>query len=536
MQSSDHIWQGVRQLITGAFFLFTGLTLYYALLSQNFLLAAETTTWVTLVMLAAICLLIAILITDNPIRREIRWYRHQTGWWGMLLFGALVLIFQVELIWATHPTIGFDANMVHRALVDPTGINQRGYLSQNANNLPLLLAEVGVSKFFGSTSWLTLDWATLILVDFAALLNVATVALIKPKQVKSMWYLQGFGLLLFPSIIVPYTDTWVLPLVSLTLMGLAGTAKKWAIWWRSLFAVLAGVGMSLTYFMKPSGIIPVIGIGIVVLIASCRQLTWQWFGIGVWLSLLLAGSGYATYHQGETYQNHQTFIKINRALEVPAIHFLSIGQGQPRGEYSAQEALAMAKLPKRADKVAYSKRMLKQHLQKDGFWGHLWFLIQKQGYNTADGTFGWLGEGTFMYAGKPASNWRWLFQTFLYPEGANVATFRFVAQIAWVALLVVLVAGWRESGVMANGLRLTILGTYAFLLLFEGGRSRYLIQVLPEMLILGALLLPAAKQQIARLLVVTGLWKGREAKWLMDGLFLVRSFGSMCFRSSTGPT
>ncbi|MBM6753163.1 hypothetical protein H5993_00065 [Lactobacillus alvi] len=512
MRLSDHIWRGVRRLITGAFFLLTGLTLYYALLSQNFLLAAETTTWVTLVMLAALCLLVVILITDNPIRRGINWYRQKTGWWGMLLFGFLVLIVQGGLILATHPTIGFDAYMVHQALVDPTGINQRGYFSQNTNNLPLLLAEVGVSKLLGSTSWLTLDWATLVFVDIAALLNVVTIALINPQQIKTMWYLQGFGLLLFPSIIVPYTDTWVLPLVSLTLVGLVGAAKKWAIWWRSLFALIAGVGMSLTYFMKPSGIILVIGIGAVAIIASCRHLTWQRLGMGIWLMLLLAGSGYATYRQGVAYQDHQSFIKINRELEVPAIHFLSIGQSQPRGEYSTKEALAMAKLPKRADKVAYSKKMLKQHLQEDGFWGHLWFLIQKQGYNTADGTFGWLGEGTFMHAGKPSSDWRWLFQTFLYPKGANVATFRFVAQIAWVALLIVLVAGWQEKGVMVNGFRLTILGTYAFLLLFEGGRSRYLIQVLPEMLILGALLLPAAKQQIARLLVVTGLRKEREAK------------------------
>jgi len=36
-------------------------------------------------------------------------------------------------------------------------------------------------------------------------------------------------------------------------------------------------------------------------------------------------------------------------------------------------------------------------------------------------------------------------------------------------------------------LRLTIIGAFLFLLLFEGGRSRYLIQYLPAFLILGTL-------------------------------------------------
>lgn len=488
--------------IWGAFLLFCGLSLYFALTSENFLLTSEETTWMTVVMLAVVLGLLALLLFDNPVRRFFAWYCFRAGWGPRLAFGALVLASQVVLILATHPSIGFDAGMVYRAALHPNGATVRGYFSQNTNNLPLLLAEVGAMQLFHQQSWLFLDWVTLFLVDLAAGLNLLTVALIDRKKLATVWNLQGLGLLVFPMIIVPYTDTWVLPLVSLSLLGMVGMwQKQRPVWWRLLFAVLGGIGAGAAYLLKPSAFLGAFALVLWFIITR--------FGKGHYLReftlVLVACAAFAgTAVAGQRVQDHQTYIRINQELTVPAIHFLSIGMSGSRGEYSAKEALAMAELPKRSDKVAYSKKMIKKHLAEKGVAGYLAFLVRKQGYNTADGTLGWLGEGTFMHASKPAHDSRWWWQTFLYPAGENRQCFFFVAQLAWVVLWGVLCFAKRPDELGA-GFQLGVLAIFAFLLLFEGGRSRYLIQALPEMLILAGLGWQSAVERVKTVLRNCGL-------------------------------
>jgi hypothetical protein len=48
----------------------------------------------------------------------------------------------------------------------------------------------------------------------------------------------------------------------------------------------------------------------------------------------------------------------------------------------------------------------------------------------------------------------------------------------------ILLLGFRQQDFLENTLRLGIIGGFIFLLLFEGGRSRYMIQFLPMILIM----------------------------------------------------
>ena len=167
----------------------------------------------------------------------------------------------------------------------------------------------------------------------------------------------------------------------------------------------------------------------------------------------------------------------------------------------------MAKLPKKQDKIAYSKKMICKRLKQRGFLGYISFLIRKQGYNTADGTFGWLGEGTFIFTKTPASNWKWWAQTFTYPDGKNVSVFRFISQLIWIFLVGILFFGWKYHDLVSDGLRLSLIGGFLFLLIFEGGRSRYLIQFLPSIMILVPIVWQSSKETITKILLATGLKK-----------------------------
>ncbi|MCG0731128.1 integral membrane protein [Lactiplantibacillus plantarum] len=160
----------------------------------------------------------------------------------------------------------------------------------------------------------------------------------------------------------------------------------------------------------------------------------------------------------------------------------------------------MAVLPTKAQKTAYSIKMLKRQLKKLGPWGYLEFLVKKQRNNTADGTFGWLKKGNFFRENQKPSNQgfsNWL-KNFIYLYGRHIADFRFVAQLWWLVLLVIIALGFGPRWQLIQLLRLAMIGGFIFLLLFEGGRSRYLIQYLPCLLLLGAFSFERAVANIQR--------------------------------------
>jgi len=71
---------------------------------------------------------------------------------------------------------------------------------------------------------------------------------------------------------------------------------------------------------------------------------------------------------------------------------------------------------------------------------------------------------------------------------ANMGGYKFFPQIIWVvALIFMLFSTIGDSGETLQFLKYTIVGGFVFLLLFEGGRSRYLIQFLPYLFTLSGL-------------------------------------------------
>lgn len=66
--------------------------------------------------------------------------------------------------------------------------------------------------------------------------------------------------------------------------------------------------------------------------------------------------------------------------------------------------------------------------------------------------------------------------------------YKFFPQIIWVvALILILFATIGDSHETLQLLKYTVVGGFMFLLLFEGGRSRYLIQFLPYLFTLAGL-------------------------------------------------
>lgn len=494
------------------------LTLFFALTSVNIILGDNDTfgTSTTMLTTGLIIFIVAICVMIYAYPSIRAWFynvfiTHQIRASSFILF--LVVLGQIFFVTFCHPTSGFDSGMLLHAATSvkhAQEVDVTSYFSLNQNNLPIMLFMHWLVTLSGQTSWLFFDYVTLVTVDVSAALNLLSIWLIRKKLLGTAIYMHCAWLMVFPTIIMPYTDAWSLPLVSLYLFCYFVMHKtaKMKTPMEQLSFVLAGLAFGfsavLVYFVKPSAIIPVVAIVIIGLLnwlIKKKHFTMQGVVLTFSALLLIGVSGGATYKVANDKIQNQTYIEIDKSRSIPAIHFMAMGvYGQ--GGYDWHQAVAMTFIPTEKQKSEYSVNMLKKRLKKLGPWGYFKFLILKQRNNTADGTFGWLKEGHFFLENQKPSDKGITnkLKNFIYLYGRNIADFRFAAQLWWIVLLVTIALGFGQRNDFVRILKLSLVGGFMFLLLFEGGRSRYLIQYLPCILLLSILSSEQALSNIKRLL------------------------------------
>lgn len=492
-------------------FIFFSLTLIFAFLSPNLIIGdndvfGTSTTFVTTGLIILLLGLLLSIVMFPRFRQKLSWLFITKKYASAIVLLVLVVLLQVLFLYFVHPGSGFDAGMLNYAAVSKEHVLEaevRGYFSLNQNNLPIMLLMRKMVEVTGQTSWQFFDYITLLFVDLSVLLNIMTVRVIAPRATAFSIYLQGIWLLVFPSILKPYTDTWVLPLVSgYLLCYFVVCSKRMNIVLRVVAGGLLGPLVALTYFIKPSAIIPVIAIILIgILRGIARDLSWNSRGLAIGITALITVAGSGTYQVINHTIENQDYIQIDISRNIPMIHFASMGI-TGTGGYSAEQALAMAGLPTKDEKSAYSKEIIANRLKELGFGGYLSFLVKKHNANTADGTFGWLKEGNFFIENQKPSQKGIAnkLKNFIFLYGENIADFRFVTQLVWLFCLLVILFG---HGKVTTGIwimRLSLVGAFLFLLLFEGGRSRYLIQFLPCFILLAALSWTNAKRNVQKII------------------------------------
>lgn len=489
------------------------LMLFFALTSPNIIIGDNATfgTSTTMVTTGLVIVIITVLIMNYAYPRMHAFFvsvfvTHQLITGCVLLL--LVLAGQIFFVTYVHPVSGFDAGMLHYAATSSKHVKEIGvtaYYSLNQNNMPIMLFMHWLSQISGQTSWLFFDYVTLFFVDLSAVLNLCSVVVVQRRALGVAMYLQAGWLAVFPSIIMPYTDAWGLPLVSGFLLCYFVMRKgTMPIVARGIATVGFAVLVTLTYFMKPSSIIPVIAIVIIELLTwlvQPKHLTSKGVFVTLAMLVLIVDSAGLTYKITNDKIQNQTYIKLDKSRSIPAIHFMAMGV-YGEGGYSDKQAIKMAVLPTEKQKTDYSINMLKKRLKKLGAWGYFKFLIMKQRNNTADGTFGWLKEGHFFRENqKPNQNGiSNKLKNYIYLYGEHIADFRFVAQLWWIVLLTIIALGFGPRRNVIQMLRLAMVGGFMFLLLFEGGRSRYLIQYLPCLLLLSVFSFERVVINVRRLL------------------------------------
>ena len=143
---------------------------------------------------------------------------------------------------------------------------------------------------------------------------------------------------------------------------------------------------------------------------------------------------------------------------------------------------------------AYNNRLIKRRLKNFGVAGYTKFLVLKQVNNTSDAGFGWgmdAGPGYLMPFGEKTKLQNITRRLYLRKGTSSVDInwngYKIINQIIWTIVLIAMIYAILRFKDNYLILKLTILGGLSFLLLFEGGRSRYLIQFLPYIFALASL-------------------------------------------------
>lgn len=499
MRNFNKLYKLGDETIFTLFGFFCFLTFIFAFQSQNLNFSGTTKT--TIRFLLALIIL-ASLLAIKKIRNfcSLVFISHGYITSLLLLFGVFFL--QIQFVHTISPEIGFDPRNIFSTLHNPNNAFYKTYFSIYPNNLFMLLSEKKLlDTFHLIATWHNLDKITLVLVDFSALLNILTIHILKQRKTICAIYIHIVWLLLFPMIIVPYTDTWILPAISLYVLCyciIVNTNIHLSL--KALVSLIMGVAIVVTYFLKPSGIIPFIAICLIELLYLLRAKNQaKIFRLSTWIVVLasLLSISVSYYTINHTISN-QKLVAVTPGRETPALHFISIGMG-PWGGYIHYEEDAMKNLKTVNERKTYSKKMIKKRMHKRGALGYIKFLLQKHSNNTADGSFGWLNEYQYINSPIKKGTSAYKFQKFLYPGGKKVGDFRFAAQLFWLFLLSSILLGFGYQTKFSKVLRLGILGGFLFLLIFEGGRSRYLIQFLPLFLMLASLTHSSAKNFLSEI-------------------------------------
>ncbi|MCH4168477.1 MAG: hypothetical protein LKF42_04420 [Streptococcaceae bacterium] len=491
MQLKNRLHHLSNQFIFRLFYLLFGITYISVITSDNFILGDNqqkgTSTTIELVLFLAALLLIAGLFFLFPkLKKIFNFILIQHKVLTSIFLFLILIIFQISFVTILHPEIGWDVSALIDTLRNVDDLNNQAYFSLNYNNLPILLFMNTLSSIFKMHSWLFFDYITIFWVDLSIVFSVATCWLIDKRYFANSLYLHILFFGIFPWIIIPYTDTWVLPFVSAFLFFYFATKKVVYLWQKLILLICFSFFVCAAFLIKPSAIIPVIAIIIIEILSLLKK---DYFSVskcltGLSLILTILFSFFIMYNSFQSKIENQTLIQVNRERAIPAIHFMNMGV-YGDGGYHAEDALKMGELATRAEKVEYSRKTLFKRLKKMGVFGYFKFLIRKQVNNTADGSFAWGKEGNFIKGNQlpQSSGIKGTLENYLYIYGEKIANFRFIAQFIWLFILSIIFWGWQNRSQNMQMIRLSIIGAFIFLLLFEGGRSRYIIQFLPLFLI-----------------------------------------------------
>lgn len=309
--------------------------------------------------------------------------------------------------------------------------------------------------------------------------------------------------------LTPYTDSMCLPFVYLQMLLAFRVVESKAMRGRIAYSAALGLFVYWGYLMKPSSIIPIIAFA---LIYSIYLLSLREYLVVVFVVIsFVAGVGLSAGVWAIS-ENQVDTLKADKSLSMPMSEFIMMGL-VGKGGYNLDDVESTISFPTKDAKVEYNVMVIRQRLSNYGLIGYGRFLIGKSANVFTDGTLGACSDGSngpfntsesqFIPAGWgrfAQSSFARLFSSYYDCHSKGHQTISLAMQLVWAIvafyLMLSIVSLLRVNNDMSSSYEdmaiyswvvLSIFGGVLFLMIFESGRSRYLIQFIPYIVLLSSL-------------------------------------------------
>lgn len=432
-------------------------------------------------------------------------------------FSLVIVVSQIIILLNISTRIGWDVGAIFDGVQNmPNSDLISSYLSPNPNNSMFFYIMYAYSKVLGvfitnPVNWLYWQVFNALILDVGFIfLFRASKKIFSEKTAYIVLYLCFLSLSLSPWILVPYTDTFSFTMVSSIFYVYSIERQSFRKNVKYLLTALLGGLLGIAFLLKPSSIIFFISwfiLEMVNILVSKKQNV----VFGMKKIVLVFFFLFTTVIVFKVFQNYQTIVHIDNDDSKPATHFIMMGL-KNEGGYNQEDVDKVSSIHGKENKKAYISSEIRVRLIEMGPFGYLKFLMKKHFNNTSNGDFGWGRDGTPQYPEKaPSSNFQALLRDWYFQQGNRVNNIRFFMHLFWLLTLisafsVIFVKPSKiDSPYLVYILMLSILGGFIYLLIFEGGRSRYLIQFLPIFYILAGI-------GLSNILLSTNKLKKKEKK------------------------
>lgn len=406
------------------------------------------------------------------------------------------VIFQLLVLFSTSLMIRSDASVVYNSSIGKILlVSAQNYFTENSNNIPLFLYEYFFHKLFPNNGIWYLQLLNIVYIDLSLLLFYATAKKFFQKEIADYFFtFYLFIIVLTPQFVAMYTDIMGLPIIALQFYFILSflckkrRSMKILLVNSLLLSLITGVG----YFIRPTIVISLFAFVLCYLFIIDKKLKILPL-VTVLLSFCLV------FLSVKNIVYSQKIINNDLSKSKNALTFIDLGLTYSGGDQiDFQKGLAMY-VGKDGTPWRYSKEVVSKDIKRrlseynlSTFTGH---ILTKQSMTTSDGTLGWVYDDTQtgfinpLYDRLSKNRILGFIRThFVYINYPEYKSYKLFLQFCWIIIILGLLMSLLryEQNSQNNFMLLALLGGILFLLIFEGGKSRYMIQFLPQLIILSS--------------------------------------------------
>lgn len=415
-----------------------------------------------------------------------------------LIVTIMMACFQLMILFSSSLMIRSDASVVFNAAsgaIDPA--SAQNYFTENANNLPLFLYEYSFFKVFGDHALWVMQLLNIAYVHVALWISFYTVKKHFSLEVADIYFwlftlIIGFS----PQFLAMYTDVMSLPIIALIIYIMLSIISKDKITTRTIHSIiLVSMLMGIGYFIRPTLVILLIAFLLTIMLYRNFK--------SLLATLILVVLGFTlSYFPLNGIIHNQTIITPEFNKSKNMLTFIDLGltfNGSDQIDF--QNGLAQF-VDENGEPWKYSREVvikdIKRRVDNYTLPTFIEHSLYKQSLTTRDGTLGWNYDDTHPGVINPIfdrlSNYKILSlfrRYFIYINYDDYIYYKTFLQVVWIIIIIGLLTAYcfiiKNNNQLLFFLSLSIFGGMLFLQIFEGGKTRYLIQFLPQILIISAI-------------------------------------------------